>query len=119
MDAEQRLERIRAELPPTPKPMGVYRPVAVVGNLAYVSGHAPLRPDGSRITGRLGSDLDVEAGHRAARQSGLAILASVRSQLGSLNRVRRLVKIFGMVNATPDFRDHPAVINGCSELFVE
>jgi hypothetical protein len=87
--------------------------------MAYVSGHGPLRTDGSFITGRLGGDLDVPAGRAAARQTGLAMLASLRIALGTLDRVSRLVKLLGMVQATPEFRDHPAVINGCSELFAE
>jgi enamine deaminase RidA (YjgF/YER057c/UK114 family) len=91
----------------------------VSGNLAYVSGHGPLKTDGSLITGRVGADLDLEAGKLAARQVGLAILSTLRSHLGSLDRVKRLVKVLGMVNCTPEFLDHPKVINGCSELFAE
>ena len=85
--------------------------------MAYVSGHGPLKPDKSLITGRVGADLDLNAGKLAARQVGLAILATVRAELGSLDRVRRVIKVLGMVNSTADFREHPAVINGCSELF--
>lgn len=116
---EARLRELNLPLPPAPKPMGVYRPVVTVGNLAYVSGHGPLRPDKSLITGRVGADLDLEAGKQAARQTGLAILASLREHLGSLDRVQRVVKVLGMVNSTAEFLDHPKVINGCSELFVE
>jgi enamine deaminase RidA (YjgF/YER057c/UK114 family) len=119
MNADARLAELRLVLPTPPKAMGVYRPVVVVGNLAYVSGHAPWRDDGSRITGKLGVWLDVEAGKAAARQCGLAILASLRAELGSLDRVCRVVKLLGMVNATPDFQQHAQVINGCSELFIE
>jgi enamine deaminase RidA (YjgF/YER057c/UK114 family) len=119
MSAEQRIVELKLELPPAPKPVAVYRPVVVVGGLAYVSGHGPLKPDKSLITGRVGADLDLVAGKAAARQVGLAILATLRNELGSLDRVRRLIKVLGMVNSTPDFRDHPAVINGCSELFAE
>lgn len=89
----------------------------IAGNMAYVSGHGPLKPDKSLITGRVGADLDLNAGKLAARQVGLAILATVRAELGSLDRVRRVIKVLGMVNSTADFREHPAVINGCSELF--
>ena len=92
---------------------------AVVGNLAYVSGHGPLKPDRSLVTGRVGADMDLNGGKAAARQVGLTILATLRSELGSLDRIRRLIKLLGMVNSTPDFRDHPAVINGCSELFAD
>ena len=119
MSAEAKLKSLGLELPPPPKPAGVYQPVLIVGNLAYVSGHGPLRADGTMITGRVGADLDQQGGYQAARQTGLAILASLRSKLGSLDRVRRVVKTLGMVNATPDFQQHPAVINGFSELFAE
>jgi enamine deaminase RidA (YjgF/YER057c/UK114 family) len=119
MSPEQRLAALRLELPPAPKPVAVYKPLVVVGNLAYVSGHGPLRTDKTLITGVVGRDLDLEAGKAAARQVGLAILATLREQLGSLDRVRRLIKVLGMVNTAPDFYDHPKVINGCSELFAE
>jgi enamine deaminase RidA (YjgF/YER057c/UK114 family) len=116
MNAENRIVELGLQLPPAPKPAGVYKPVLVVEGLAYVSGHGPVQLDGSLITGRVGADLDVEAGKHAARQTGLAILASLRAQLGSLNRVQRVIKLLGMVNCTSDFDQHPAVINGCSEL---
>jgi enamine deaminase RidA (YjgF/YER057c/UK114 family) len=117
MTHEDRLARLNLTLPAAPAPAGVYRPVVVVQRMAYVSGHGPLLPDGSWIEGRVGADLNLEQGHAAARQTGLAILATLRAQLGSLNQVKRVVKLLGMVNATPDFEDHPKVINGCSELF--
>lgn len=117
MNAEARL--LGLELPPPPKPMAVYVPVVVVGDMAHVSGHGPLLPDGSFIVGRVGAQLDQKAGYAAARQTGLAILATLRNHLGSLDRVRRVVKVFGMVNCTSEFTEHPAVINGCSELFAE
>jgi enamine deaminase RidA (YjgF/YER057c/UK114 family) len=119
MNAEARLRELKLELPPAPKPVAVYKPLVVVGNLAYVSGHGPLKPDKSLITGRVGQDLDLAAGKTAARQVGLAILATLRNELGSLNGVKRVIKVFGMVNCIPDFPDHPKVINGCSELFAE
>lgn len=119
MNPESRIAELKLELPPAPKPAGVYKPVVVAGNLAYVSGHGPLKPDRSLITGRVGADLDLNGGKAAARQVGLTILATLRDQLGSLNRIKRVIKVLGMVNATPDFREHPAVINGCSELFAE
>jgi len=119
MDHELRLAQMQLELPPAPKPVAVYQPLVTVGNLAFLSGHGPLKPDRSLITGRVGAELDLAAGKVAARQVGLAILATLRSELGSLNRVRRVIKVFGMVNCTPEFRDHPQVINGCSELFAE
>ncbi|HSH15194.1 MAG TPA: RidA family protein [Verrucomicrobiae bacterium] len=119
MNAEARIKELNLELPPTPKPAGVYKPVVIVGNLAYVSGQGPLLPDGTLIRGRVGADLDLAAGKTAARQVGLTMLATLRAELGDLNRIKRLVKLLGMVNSTPDFGEHPKVINGCSELFAE
>jgi enamine deaminase RidA (YjgF/YER057c/UK114 family) len=119
VSAEARLNELNLELPAAPKAMGVYKPVIVTGNMAYVSGHGPLKPDGKLITGRVGADLDLAAGKAAARQTGLAILASLRASLGTLDRVQRLIKVLGMVNSTAEFGDHPKVINGCSELFAE
>ena len=114
-----RITELKLELPPAPRPVAVYKPLVVAGNMAYVSGHGPLKPDKSLIVGRVGADLDLAAGKAAARQTGLAILATLREQLGSLDRVKRIVKVLGMVNCTPDFQEHPAVINGCSELFAD
>lgn len=119
MSAEARVQELNLVLPPAPKPAGVYKPVVIVGNLAYVSGHGPLKSDGTMYTGRVGAEVDLQGGQAAARQTGLAILASLRSALGSLDRVERLVKSLGMVNATADFTQHPAVINGYSELMAE
>jgi enamine deaminase RidA (YjgF/YER057c/UK114 family) len=119
MSHEKRLVELKLQLPPAPKPVAVYKTLVVAGNLAYVSGHGPLKADKTSITGRVGDDLALDAGKAAARQVGLAILATLRAELGSLDRVKRLIKVLGMVNCTPDFRDHPAVINGCSELFAE
>jgi enamine deaminase RidA (YjgF/YER057c/UK114 family) len=117
MSAEQRLKELGLRLPPAAKAMGVYKPCVVVGSLCYTSGHGPLQEDGQLITGCIGHELDQQAGFDAARQAGLAILATLRSHLGSLNRVRRVVKLFGMVWCTPEFVQIPAVINGCSQLF--
>ena len=119
MTHEQRLAALSLELPPAPQPVAVYRPVVVVNGLAYVSGHGPVRTDGSLITGRVGSDLDLEAGKAAARQVGLAVLATLRAHFGSLNAIKRVIKTLGMVNSAPDFLEHPKVINGCSELFAD
>jgi enamine deaminase RidA (YjgF/YER057c/UK114 family) len=119
MTPESRLTELGLELPPAPKPVAVYRPLVVFGQAAYVSGHGPVRTDGTLITGVVGKDLDLDAAKLAARQVGLAILATLRSHLGSLDRVRRVVKVLGMVNSAPDFYDHPKVINGCSELFAD
>ncbi|HEX3726213.1 MAG TPA: RidA family protein [Pirellulales bacterium] len=117
MSAEARLAELNLQLPPVPKPAGVYKPVVVSGNLAYVSGHGPLKSDKTMYTGRVGADVDVQAGVLSARQTGLAILATLREYLGNLDSVVRVVKLLGMVNCTSDFTAHPQVINGCSELF--
>lgn len=119
MSAESRLAELKLELPPAPKPIGVYKPLVICGHLAYVSGHGPLRSDKSLIAGRIGEGYDLDYGRAAARQTGLAILATLREGLGSLDRVKRVVKVLGMVNSVPGFMDHPKVINGCSELFAE
>ena len=119
MGAEDRLAELRLELPPASKPVATYVTALRVGGMLYVSGHGPLRSDGTMITGRLGDELDVPAGMAAARQTGLAILATVRSHLGSLDQVARLIKSLGMVNCTPDFGDQPKVINGFSDMMVE
>jgi enamine deaminase RidA (YjgF/YER057c/UK114 family) len=119
MTPEQKLAELKLELPPAPKPMGVYKPVVVVGTLAYASGHGPVRSDGSLIVGRVGESLSLEQGKAAARQVGLTILATLRASLGSLDKVKRVIKTLGMVNCTTQFLEHPKVINGCSELFGE
>ncbi len=114
---EMRFAELRLELPKAPKPVAVYKPLVIFGNAIYVSGHGPVRTDGTLITGVVGKDLDLEAGKLAARQVGLAILATLKEHLGSLDRVKRIIKVLGMVNSAPDFYDHPKVINGASELF--
>ena len=119
MSADARLAELKLELPKAPKPMGTYLPIVVVGDMCYVSGHGPLKSDDSLICGRVGDDLTEEQGNAAARQVGLAILATLRKQLGSLDRVVRVIKVLGMVNSTSDFKNHPKVINGFSDLMVE
>src|SRR5262245_60655462 len=119
MTHEQRFASLNLTLPSAPRPVAVYRPVVVVQGMAYVSGHGPVCPDGSLIKGRVGADLNLEQGHAAARQVGLAIIATLRSHFGSLDPVKRVVKLLGMVNSAPEFYDHPKVINGCSELFAQ
>jgi enamine deaminase RidA (YjgF/YER057c/UK114 family) len=116
MSHEARLKELKIELPDRAPKLGVYRPVTIVGGLAYLSGHGPIRVDGSAICGRLGDDLDREVGYEAARQTGIVMLATLRRHFDSLDRVRRLIKTVGFVQATPEFIDHPAVINGFSEL---
>lgn len=116
MGAEARVTELGLELPPAPKPVATYVTALRQGDLLYVSGHGPLKTDGTLMTGRVGDDLDLEGGRAAARQVGLAILATLRTHLGSLDRVTRLVKTLGMVNSTPEFTQHPQVINGYSDL---
>ena len=117
MSAEARLAELGIELPEAPKPVGVYKPIVIAGNMAYLSGHGPLKADKTMITGRLGLDLDVEVGYEAARATGLGLLATLQANLGSLDKVKRLVKLLGLVRCTDGFDQQPAVINGCSELF--
>ena len=114
----EQLAKLRLKMPTAPGPKGVYRPSLQVGSLLYTAGHLPVRADGSLVAGRLGADLDIEAGYAAARLAGLGILATVQRELGTLNRVQQVVKLLGAVNSTPEFDRQPAVINGCSELFV-
>jgi enamine deaminase RidA (YjgF/YER057c/UK114 family) len=116
---EENFAALGLTLPPAPKPLGVYNPGLQVDHFYYVSGHGTVQTDGSLIIGRIGVDLDIEEGKLAARQVGLAILATLKAQLGSLNRIKRVIKVLGMVNATDDFLRHPYVINGCSELFAQ
>lgn len=119
MSAEVNFTNLHLELPPPPKPLGVYKPFLVVGNFVYVSGHGTVKSDGSLIIGKVGLDMDADAGKLAAQQVGLAILATLKKNLGSLDKIRRVIKVLGMVNATSDFERHPYVINGCSELFAK
>jgi len=114
---EERLKELGLVLPPAPAPLGVYKPCLIVGQFLYVSGHGPLRNDRTFIIGRIGKDMDQDDGKRAAQQVGLAILATIRANLGSLDRIKRVIKVLGMVNCIPEFERHPYVINGCSELF--
>lgn len=113
---DKRVQELHLTLPPAPKPVAVYKPAVRVGNLLYVSGHGPLKADKTLILGKVGKDLTLDQGKEAARQTGLAILATLKDTLGSLDKVKRLVKAFGMVNCTDDFTDQPKVINGFSEL---
>jgi len=117
MNPEAQITALGLTLPPAPPRGGVYKPVVIVGNVAYVSGHGPYRGPDDYICGRVGADMSLEEGKAAARQVGLAMLATLKKELGSLDRVKRVVKLLGMVNSTPDFGEHPKVINGCSELF--
>ena len=119
MDNETCFKALNLVLPPAPEPKGVYTPLLVDGRRIYISGHLPVNLDGTLMQGKIGKDMDQEAGKLAARQAGLTILATLISNFGSLNRIKRVIKVFGMVNATTDFEKQPYIINGCSELFVE
>jgi len=114
---EENFAALGLVLPPPPKPLGVYKPCLVDGKYLYLSGHGTLKEDGTFIQGKIGVDMDLDEGKMAARQVGLAMLATIKANIGSLNKVKRVIKVLGMVNATPDFGKHPYVINGCSELF--
>jgi enamine deaminase RidA (YjgF/YER057c/UK114 family) len=116
---EERLQALGLTLPAVPAPMANYVPYRLAGNLLYLSGQGPKRPDGSFMAGRLGKDATVEQGYEAARLTGLQLLAVAKAALGDLSRVEAVVKLLGMVNAEPAFVDHPKVINGCSDLLVE
>jgi len=101
-----------------PEPLGVYKPFLQIGNMVYLSGHGTLKSDGTMIIGKVGDNMTTEEGKMAARQVGLAMLATLKENLGSLDKIKRVIKVLGMVNCTPDFAEHPYVINGCSELFL-
>lgn len=116
-NAEDKFSALGYSLPPAPKPLGVYKPYLIDGKHLYLSGHGPVQDDGKLIIGRIGSELDIEQGKAGARQVGLTMLSTIRTHLGSLDRVKRVIKVLGMVNCTADFLRHPYVINGCSELF--
>lgn len=116
---ESNFSKLGLTLPPAPKPLGVYKPCLIDGKHLYLSGHGTVKEDGTLIIGRVGLDMDMAGGKLAARQVGLAMLATIKENLGSLNRVKRVIKVLGMVNCTADFERHPFVINGCSELFAQ
>lgn len=116
-NASKIFEQTGLTLPPSPKPMGVYKPYLIDGSHLYVSGHGPFKTDGTLIIGQVGSDMDMEEGKAAAQQVGLSILATIVSGVGSLDKVKRVIKVLGMVNCKADFKKHPYIINGCSELF--
>jgi enamine deaminase RidA (YjgF/YER057c/UK114 family) len=114
---ELNFAKLGLTLPPAPKPLGVYKPCLIDGKYLYLSGHGTVKPDGTLIIGRIGVDLDIDQGKLAARQVGLAMLATIKANIGSLNKIKRVIKVLGMVNCNPSFERHPYVINGCSELF--
>ena len=119
MSADENFKKLGLELPPAPTPLGVYKPFLIDGKHCYVSGHGPLLPDKTLIIGRVGDDMDKDEAKLAARQVGLSILATLKKNLGSFDKIKRVIKVLGMVNANTSFEKHPYVINGCSELFAE
>lgn len=119
MTPDENFAQLNLNLPPAPTPLGVYKPFLIVNNLVYVSGHGPLLPDKTLIVGRVGDTMNIDEGKLAAKQVGLAILATLKQNLGSFNKIKRVIKVLGMVGCTPDFEKHPYIINGCSELFAQ
>ncbi len=117
--ADQNFAALDFNLPPAPKPLGVYKPCLIDGQYLYVSGHGTVKDDGSLIIGRIGDTMTADEGKLAALQVGLAILATIKANLGSLDKVKRVIKVLGMVSCTSDFEMHPFIINGCSELFAK
>ena len=119
MNNETRFKELNLLLPPAPTPKGVYTPILRDGKYIYVSGHLPVNNDGTLMKGKIGKDIDMEEGKRAAKQAGLSILSTLKNNLGSLDKIKRVIKVLGMANTTVDFEKHPYIINGCSELFAE
>ncbi|WP_110674210.1 MULTISPECIES: RidA family protein [Salinicola] len=118
MTPEQKLDSLGLVLPAAPEPLAQYRPVKQVGDMLYLSGQVPRNADGTLVTGRMGQDTSIDDGYAAARNVGLQLLAVAKSVVDDLARIE-IVKVTGMVNADPNFRDHAKVINGCSDLFTE
>ena len=119
MSFERRLAELKITLPELKAPLGTYVHAKRAGNMLYLAGKGPFNPDGTVPTGKLGATVTVEQGYQHARSVGLTLIAAMRQALGDLDKVEGIVKVLGMVNATPEFGDHPKVINGCSDLFVE
>ena len=119
MGADARVKELGLELPDAQQPVANYVTAVQTGDLLFLSGHGPVRADGTPVLGKVGRDLDLVAGVEAARLTGLLMLATMRAELGSLDRVTRVVKVLGMVNCAPGFNDTPTVVNGCSDLLVE
>jgi len=117
MNADERFAKLGLNLPPAPKPLGVYKPCLIDGKYLYLSGHGPVQDDKSLIIGRIGKEMSMEDGKLAARQVGLTMLSTIKENIGSFDKIKRVIKVLGMVNCTSDFEKHPYIINGCSELF--
>jgi len=115
----QRIATLGLKLPPAPPPAGLYKPVLVIDNFLFVSGQGPMQSDGTLMTGRVGEDLNLGQAKLAAEQVGLTMLSTIKTHFGDLDRIKRVVKVLGMVNSTPDFGQHPLVINGFSELMAD
>ena len=119
MKIENRLEEIGIELPPPVKPMANYVTTVQTGNLVFTSGHGPVSMSGELEKGQLGTDMTIEEGYQSARLVGLGLISTLKDTLGDLDRIKQVIKIVGFVNSTPDFLDHPKIVNGVSDLFVE
>jgi enamine deaminase RidA (YjgF/YER057c/UK114 family) len=119
MQIETKLKEMGVELPPAVTPVANYVPAVRTGNLVFLSGHGPLKEDGSLIIGKVGSDLTTEQGYEAARRIAIGLLGSLKAEIGDLDKVKRVVKLLGLVNCPSDFKDQPKVINGASDFFVE
>jgi enamine deaminase RidA (YjgF/YER057c/UK114 family) len=119
MSVEERLKQLGIVLPKVPTPVANYVPYRLAGNLLFLSGQGPRDENGNNLSGKVGAEISVEEAYKRARRIGLGLLAATRQALGSLDRIEAVLKVLGMVNAVPDFKDHPKVINGCSDLFVE
>jgi len=115
----QRLYELGIKLPQVPEPVGNFQPYSLHNRLLYLSGQGPLRPDGTLSTGKVGDDISPQDAYEDARRAGLVLIAAMEQYLGDLERIERIVKLLGMVNAAPDFTEHPKVINGCSDLMVQ
>ncbi len=119
MQVEARLKELGIDLPPAITPVANYVPAVVTGNLVFLSGHGPVKEDGTLVTGKVGADLTVEEGYETARLIAMGLLGSLKAQIGDLDRVKRIVKLLGLVNCTAEFSDQPKVINGASDFLVE
>ena len=119
VNPEKRLKELHIKLPPAPTPVANYVTAVRVGNLIFLAGHGPLKEDGQYIKGKVGTDLTIEQGYEAARQTGIVILSTLKKEIGDLNKVKRIVKVLGMVNCPSEFGAQPKVINGFSDLMVE
>ncbi|MCH2673778.1 MAG: RidA family protein [Dehalococcoidia bacterium] len=119
MTIEEKLKELGIELKTPPSPVANYIPVQQTGNLIYLSGQGPRNESGDFISGKVGSDITAEEAYELARNTAINLVSAMKSYLGSLDKVKKIVKVFGMVNSTSDFTDHPKVINGCSDFFVE